>query len=172
MSKPASTVFYAWESDRPAASHRNLIESAARAALTRIHADAVLEVDPRLDKDTSGVPGTPAIADTSFSKIERADLFLWDATLVTNDADRPAPNPNVLIELGYAAAKLGWEFIIAVMNEHHGGFSKLPFDLRHPMAVDITSGIFETAQCPVFGRSRTSVSRRPVNTNVSACGTK
>ena len=42
--------------------------------------------------------------------------------------------------------------------------------VSHPIAVDITSGIFETAPCPVFGRSRTSVSRRPVNTNVSACG--
>src|ERR1700678_3616365 len=131
MSKPAFTVFFAWESGRPAANHRNLIESAARAALAHLQADAVLEVDPRLDKDTTGVPGTPAIAETIFSKIERADLFLWDGTFVTGDGERPAPNPNVLIELGYAAAKIGWEFIIGVMNEHHGGFSKLPFDLRH-----------------------------------------
>jgi hypothetical protein len=44
---------------------------------------------------------------------------------------RSIPNPNILIELGYAVAKKGWERIICVMNQQYGGPSKLPFDLQH-----------------------------------------
>ncbi|MDM4014641.1 hypothetical protein [Roseiconus lacunae] len=36
-----------------------------------------------------------------------------------------------MLELGYAAAKLGWDRIVLVMNERYGGVSKLPFDLRN-----------------------------------------
>jgi hypothetical protein len=42
------------------------------------------------------------------------------------------PNPNVMIELGYAARSRGWDRIIPIMNTS-GGTSpeQLPFDLRH-----------------------------------------
>ena len=40
------------------------------------------------------------------------------------------PNPNVLIELGYAIHLLGWERIICVNNVKYGKNELLPFDLR------------------------------------------
>ena len=53
-----------------------------------------------MDKDTLHVPGSPAIAETIYGKIDRAAVFLSDLTYV---ALRPKgggiPNPNVLIDL-------------------------------------------------------------------------
>jgi hypothetical protein len=43
---------------------------------------------------------------------------------------RPTPNPNVLIELGYALNVLGQNKIILVMNSFFGGPELLPFDLK------------------------------------------
>lgn len=47
------------------------------------------------------------------------------------------PNPNVLIELGYAIATLGWSRIIMVFNTNYGNFPQgLPFDVdRHRATV-------------------------------------
>jgi Predicted nucleotide-binding protein containing TIR-like domain len=123
-------VFYSWESDRRG--NRDLIQAAADEAALRISADETIKVEPALDRDTQNTSGSPAIADTILSKIQLADLFLCDVTIVSEAGEqRPTPNPNVLIELGYAVAKIGWERIICVMNEAQGGPRKLPFDLRH-----------------------------------------
>src|SRR5205823_3575063 len=51
------------------------------------------------------------------------------------------PNSNVLVELGYALARLGNERIVCVMNEAFGKPTDLPFDLahrRHPMVFNLT----------------------------------
>jgi hypothetical protein len=45
-------------------------------------------------------------------------------------AKRPTPNPNVLIELGYALKALGSNRILMVLNEAFGDKGFLPFDLR------------------------------------------
>jgi hypothetical protein len=56
-----------------------------------------------------------------------ADVSLVGATL----EGKGLPNPNVMLELGYAAHCLGWERIILVMNSFLGPPEGLPFDLRH-----------------------------------------
>src|SRR5262249_21955422 len=38
---------------------------------------------------------------------------------------------NVLLELGYAASRIGWQRVICVMNEHLGKRAELPFDVRN-----------------------------------------
>jgi hypothetical protein len=86
-------------------------------------------------------------------KISSAAIFVGDVTLIgkatmersflarlfrrfsnrQKNLDNPKmlPNPNVLLELGYAAHCLGWERVILVMNSHFGPPEFLPFDLRH-----------------------------------------
>jgi hypothetical protein len=78
------------------------------------------------------MPGSPDIGATIFAKIETARAFVADVTLVgTTTGGKPTPNPNVLIELGYALRALGWERIIMVQNTAFvGGPDLLPFDLR------------------------------------------
>ncbi|MGK2886594.1 MAG: hypothetical protein ACSLE8_17775 [Rhodococcus sp. (in: high G+C Gram-positive bacteria)] len=54
-----------------------------------------------------------------------------DVTIINDPTnERATPNPNVLLELGYAMHALGEERIILVMNSHYGPVERLPFDLR------------------------------------------
>lgn len=134
----AETVFYAWQADTAPKTCRNLIESALQRALKQIATDAVIEAaireDLELDKDTKGVPGTPPVVDTIFRKIDAAAVFVSDLTFVgTRINGRPTPNPNVLIEYGWALRSLGHPHIVAVMNTAYGKPTRenLPFDLGH-----------------------------------------
>ena len=75
----------------------------------------------------------PAIVDTIFSKIGDAAAFVGDLTPVGSDTkNRPIPNPNVMIELGYAEKAIGNSRILTVANDHwYKGPESLPFNLRH-----------------------------------------
>lgn len=128
------TVFFSWQNDTPAREGRNLIEKALRTAVANIAKDATVEEAVRegldVDKDTQGVPGSPPIFSTILAKINEAAVFVPDLTFVgTRSGGRPTPNPNVLIEYGYALKSRGYLRIIAVMNEAYGGPKDLPFDL-------------------------------------------
>jgi hypothetical protein len=84
-----------------------------------------------LDRDTLGTSGSPKITDTIFAKILVADVFVADVSIVNSSGpSRRTPNPNVLLELGFAISNLGWDRIVLVMNRHFGGPEELPFDLR------------------------------------------
>jgi len=109
-------VFYAWQSDLPRKLTRDLIREATAAAIHRISIEVSLADSPRLDSDTENVAGAPDIANTIYGKILAADIFLADLSIVgrtvpldANKKSKALPNPNVLLELGYAAAKLGWD---------------------------------------------------------------
>jgi hypothetical protein len=125
------TVFYSWQSDLDPKFNRNLIEDALERALKAIKRDEVATIEPVLDRDTSGMPGSPAIADTIFNKIATADVFVADVSIINSGAEgRKTPNPNVLLELGFAISQLGWDRILLVGNTTFGDPESLPFDLR------------------------------------------
>ncbi|PYK36994.1 MAG: hypothetical protein DME49_13550 [Verrucomicrobia bacterium] len=143
-----ATIFYSWQSDTPSSVNRSFIEGALKQAIDRLKSDATVEPVVRetiiqLDKDTQGVPGSPPIADTILQKIEACTAFVADLTLVgeslpalASAADfrqRFFPNPNVLIEYGYALRCHGHDNMIAVSNTAFGEShtDNLPFDLRH-----------------------------------------
>lgn len=128
------TVFYSWQSDRPNKNGRNLIEKALEIAVAKIATDTTVEDAPRVDKDTKDVPGSPPIFDTILRKIDRASVFVADLTICgTRCGGRPTPNPNVLIEYGWALKSLGHFQVLTVMNEAYGAPSdaSMPFDLAH-----------------------------------------
>jgi hypothetical protein len=125
------TIFYSWQSDLPNSTNRGFIEDCLQRSLKEVRADEDLKLDPCLDRDTSGVPGSPDIAATIFEKIKAADIFVGDVSFINQGAaGRPTPNPNVLVELGYAAGLLGWDRLICVFNKASGSISDLPFDIR------------------------------------------
>jgi len=124
-------IFYSWQSDLPNPCNRGLIQAALEEAAAKIAADDSIAVEPVVDRDTQNVPGSPDIASTIFAKITGADIFVADVSIVTREKDmRSTPNPNVLIELGYALKALGHERIISVVNRSFGKLEELPFDLR------------------------------------------
>ena len=127
-------IFYSWQSDR--GQNRNFIRVALDAAVRELRQELALDEPNRdlvTDQDTQGVPGSPSIADTILTKIRSTDVFIADLTFIneSSDASRLTPNPNVMLEYGYALHALGDGKIIGVFNETHGSPENLPFDLAH-----------------------------------------
>lgn len=135
MSNPFS-IFYSWQSDLPSSDNKNLISKALESSSKELSKKLNSKIDYGLviDRDTKGTSGSPNIANTIFDKIKKADVFLCDVTPINNQfGSTPArliPNPNVLIELGFAINALGWDRIICVNNLKHGKIEELPFDIR------------------------------------------
>lgn len=126
-------LFYSWQSDLPNNTNRGFLEEALRAATETAVAGLNCDLEVSVDRDTLGVSGAPDISATLLEKIRSCDAFVADVSIVTGDkanARRPAPNPNVLLELGYAVATVGWEKVILLFNEAYGGDEDLPFDIR------------------------------------------
>jgi hypothetical protein len=149
MPQPVA-IFYSWQADLPNSVTRGFIEDAldraARSVKTQPTAAAApVEFLAAVDRDTRGHLGSPDIAATIFSKIDRCDIFICDVSIVNthkrtrrdrlldfvaSSKSEPAPNANVMVELGYAAGKLGWDRVICVCNTAFGAVESLPFDVR------------------------------------------
>lgn len=124
-------VFYSWQSDLPNSTNRGFIQTALEKAVVTIAKDDTVAVEPVVDRDTQGVAGSPDIASTIFAKITASDVFVADISIILRPKKgRPVPNPNVLIELGYALKCLGHERMVLVFNRSFGKIEDLPFDLR------------------------------------------
>lgn len=139
-----ATVFYSWESDLHAKTTRNLIEGCLNTAIQQLGREDDLDIDPSLDRDTKGVSGSPVILDAILEKIDNCTAFVADVSII-NSCDvtrenpaRPTPNPNVLIELGYAIKTCGWDRILPVCNDHYGTIDQLPFDIPERRVISYT----------------------------------
>ena len=136
MATTRCLVFYSWQSDLPNATNRGFIEKALENAAKIIRDDDSIQVEPVIDRDTVGVPGSPEISKTIFGKIAEAQVFVCDISIINQDVInqnpgvRPVPNPNVLVEYGYALRALGEGRIIMILNTVYGEPEQLPFDLR------------------------------------------
>ena len=123
------TIFYSWQSDLPNGTNRTFIESCLNKAIKELQI-AHPQLDPCLDRDTANVPGSPDISATIFDKIDNCSIFVCDVSIVMQNETRFTPNPNVLIELGYAVKRLGWDRVVCIANTHFGKVELLPFDVR------------------------------------------
>ncbi|UCI19919.1 nucleotide-binding protein [Mesorhizobium sp. B2-1-8] len=146
-------IFWSWQSDTHQASGRHFVrgvltdlakelsgvEGAVDAERPEFESDEqeALPADKdriEIDHDTLNVGGSPIIAETILRKIREAAVFVADVTpiCITLGAGKRVPNPNVMIELGFALEVLGHERIVLVMNGAEGGSVRnLPFDLGH-----------------------------------------
>lgn len=136
----ARTIFYAWQADRPNALCRGFIEKCLKKAIQNVNAALGTSSTLELDRDTQKVPGSPVIAETILSKINGCSVFVADLTAVskyrTEDGRaKKSPNPNVLLEYGYALKAKGYAALVGVCNTSFGNRDSLPFDLRHRRAI-------------------------------------
>ncbi|WP_306607239.1 hypothetical protein [Azonexus sp.] len=132
------TVFWSWQSDLQTAVTKDFIKTALKQALKKVATELQLESADRieLDHDTKGEAGLVEIVTTIFNKIDECEVFVADitpvATISSTTGEKKIPNPNVMIELGYALRELGHQRVITVANLAFGGRpEELPFDLRH-----------------------------------------
>lgn len=134
MSDSQITIFYSWQSDLPGSETRNIIQDSIKDAV-RLLRDTV---DIEADRDTKGEFGSPDIAQTIFSEIDDCNIFVADVSAVcryeATDKDgnkkvKYMPNPNVMLELGYATHVVGWDNVICVLNADYGAPEDMPFDI-------------------------------------------
>jgi hypothetical protein len=125
-----NTVYFSWQLDTPKPENKAFIWDAIQKACDNL-VESDPEECPRPQEGAVGIPGAPNLVDVIFNRIRRASIFIADLTFVgkTTDEKKNIPNPNVLIELGYAARCLGWKRTILVMNKASGDPSQLPFDI-------------------------------------------
>jgi hypothetical protein len=132
-----TTIFFSWQADTNTKVGRNLVERALEKAVGRIGDDSTVEEavqEIEVDRDTKGVAGSPPIVETIFRKIDNAAAFVPDLTFVATRIDgRPSPNPNVLVEYGWALKSLSHSRIVSVMNTAFGEptAETMPFDMAH-----------------------------------------
>lgn len=126
------TIFYSWQSDLPNKDNRSFIESCIQKAVKMDKLGLDIAISIAVDRDTRETVGTPDIAGTIFDKIAKADIFICDISIINGEYNgRKCPNPNVLLELGYAVRTIGWERIICFYNTKYGDIKDIPFDLSH-----------------------------------------
>ena len=130
-------VFYSWQSDTDTSANKNFINDCLKNAIKEN--TKYIEVE----RDTQNVLGAKEIDRTIFEKINNADVFVADISFVAvyikenseGKKVKKIPNSNVMLELGYAAGKIGWERVILVFNEDYGDLDDLPFDLRQHLTL-------------------------------------
>ena len=131
-------VFFSWQSDLPSNQTKRFIEDSLEMAKDML--SETIDLVP--DEATRERFGTPDVMRSIFDKIDECDLFIADVSIVgkyipakSSDENNPPTkhfsNPNVLLELGYAAANKTWDRCICFANTNYGGISDLPFDLNH-----------------------------------------
>ena len=118
-------VFYSWQSFLPNKTNRNLIIDSLEKALKEINKELSVDERIELDSDTKNTVGSPDIVHTIMNKIDNSDIFIADVSIIKGTT----PNPNVMLELGYALKTLGDKKIIMLFNDAFGNTKDLPFDL-------------------------------------------
>jgi hypothetical protein len=131
-------VFYAWQSDLPEQFNHHAIMQALNRATVQLMEEASSAgqiVNFVVDDATREMVGSGHIPTSIIQKIQAADFFVGDVSSINanQDSARKTPNPNVVFELGFAAATLGWERILMLINSSLGGSPEdMPFDFdRH-----------------------------------------
>lgn len=120
-------VFYSWQDDSPKKTNKIAIRAALQTIANDIEsAEDKLKVD--IDEATKRVSGSPNIFEKIIDKIKNCDAFVADISFPLSGVK--TPNPNVMLELGFAVAYLGWERIILLFNTEFGIVEDSPFDVR------------------------------------------
>lgn len=135
-----NTVFYSWQSDTDQKVNRYYLRECIKFAIVNLKDKHPLVYD----ESTEGVSGTPNIPASIFSKIEESSVAIFDVTCIKKlKTKKGTINPNVAIELGYAAHSIGWNRIILIINSAFGDTDRLPFHLkqnRFPLIYNYPSG--------------------------------
>lgn len=131
--KRTLTIFYSWQTDLPNSTNRQAIRSALLDVSSKIE-EKFPDYKMLIDEATRDESGSPDISSSILAKIKKCDVYVCDISIINSASDgnfRRTPNPNVLFELGYAVALIGWPRILLMFNECYGNIeSDVPFDIR------------------------------------------
>lgn len=125
-------AFYSWQSDKKDVSQR--IENALNNKFKELENKGIYI---ELVKATDGISGSRILEEVILENIKRCDFFIADLTPVTKHTTcdgktKLVPNPNCMLEFGYALRHFTSERVIAYMQlEEDDNHYELPFDLNH-----------------------------------------
>lgn len=125
-----ASIFYSWQSDRKPV--RNKLGTALKRVCNLLSRELNEAERPELDSDTRGRFGSESISRTIFEKIDACDVFIADVTpILKSDNGKLFPNPNVMIEVGYAlkTKPTGTKLYVVIADEEIDT-DKMPFDIR------------------------------------------
>lgn len=131
--KESFRIFFSWQSDLKGT--KSYIQSVIAKNIEKIVKK--LDVKIHIDQDSRGEDGSKNIDEAIVQKINNCDLFIADVTPVytveedETKAKKCIPNPNVMLELGYAISCLGWSRCILLWNSSCGKTNYAPFDIRN-----------------------------------------
>ncbi len=129
-------VFWSWQDNLNNAYNKHFIHDCLEKAVKQISKKREPVIIPVVDRDTKNKTGSPNIVSTVFSKIKGCQVFVGDVSIVADipnieDGERRSfPNPNVLIELGYAWNSVGEENVLLVVNRAYGEVEDMPFNIK------------------------------------------
>lgn len=125
------TIFFSWQSDvKPV---RNKFHSALDTVVKQLGDQLEEAKRPELDSDTQGTYGSEEILTTIFSKIDASSIFIADVTPIISTDQKMIPNPNVMVEVGYALKAKGPNsrlYVFCVDGVDSIDIEKMPFDIR------------------------------------------
>lgn len=131
--KDSFRIFYSWQNDTPC-DNRGYIRKCIQKSIEKL--EKQLKCQIIIDSDSRDEDGEHSIDVTIMNKIAKCDFFICDVTPVAvlrpkEDVIKYIPNPNVMLELGYAINAVGRERCILVWNTKQGSQQNAPFDIRN-----------------------------------------
>lgn len=141
-------IFFAYQTDSEDKFNKGFIHQASQNAIDKLKLEGYkIEFDYGFKK----TPGTTFLIGEMLKKNDDADMVLVDLTLTSSknwffakkrsffgktfayfnsEIDKLSPNPNVLLETGYAWSKKGQYRTLIVMNTAFGNPEELPVDFK------------------------------------------
>lgn len=135
--KKSLTIFYSWQMSTEVADNKKKILNNLENAVNKLKKDGFEIV---IDEDSRNTTREDSIDYIILKKIPNCDFFVGDITPVAKDyKGKPIPNPNVMLELGYAVKAIGWSRCLLVWNEKYGDMIHAPFDVRNRSIIPYNS---------------------------------
>jgi len=154
-------TFYSWQSDTDRKIGRNFVQNCIEDSIAKVNKQLksnlkVIKEEKELvlDQATERTLGSVDIANSLFQKIDLCSIFICDISIVQNSRKRKHPNPNVLIELGYASSRIGWENVIMIFNTSKSKVENLPFDIRSRRVFDYKLSLNTSAEVKTQEKKR------------------
>ena len=132
MNKVPHKVFFSWASDSKET--RNIIEQILKSITASLSLD---DINIEITTSIRELKGAGHVPTNIIKNIEESDFFIADTTIINDQGGRLCPNPNVMYELGYAVALLGWGRILLLFDTKNHKIEDLPFDIRGHLTLGI-----------------------------------
>ncbi|MBO4875544.1 MAG: hypothetical protein J5542_09570 [Bacteroidales bacterium] len=135
--KKSFIIFYSWQKSTLPKENKQKILNCLENAVGKLKND---EFEIIIDEDSRNTTREDSIDYIILQKIPNCDFFVGDITPVAkDDKGKPIPNPNVMLELGYAAKAIGWSRCLLVWNTKYGDLNQAPFDIRNRSIITYNS---------------------------------